>query len=408
MKSNICMMHTFPKVLTSRSHRSATWVVLAACGLALSACAGTFGAPGPSSWAVKSLDGQDYAGEIITLVDLSEAAASRISAFEQSRTFSRQLGETEVKDPVIGPGDLLDVALWEAPPATLFGQASFIPGLDPGAQGRPILQQVVDSQGAITIPFAGRIEVAGMTPAAVEREIVRRLKGRANDPQAVVKLAGNDSRNVTVLGEVAASRRVPIGPRGERLLDILAIAGGARAPVAQTSVQVNRGALSAAMPLEAVINDPAQNVRLQPDDVVTVLHQPYSFVALGAFNKSAEIPFEGRGISLAEAIARAGGLRDNRANVGGVYVFRLEPAGALEPDQIAAAPRTQDGRVPVVYRLNLRDARGFFIAQDFKMRDKDVIYVSVAPGADIRDFLSTVTSLAFSAIAIGNVLESSN
>jgi polysaccharide biosynthesis/export protein len=42
------------------------------------------------------------------------------------------------------------------------------------------------------------------------------------------------------------------------------------------------------------------------------------------------------------------------------------------------------------------------------VRDKDVIYVLVAPGADIRDFLSTVTSLAFSAIAIGNVLSSSD
>lgn len=397
-------MNQMPKPFFSKIRRRGTLAAFAAATLALSGCAGTFGAPGPSSQAVKSADGKDYAGEIITLVDLNLAATSRIRAFEDSRTFALQLGESVAEDPVIGPGDLLDIALWESPPATLFGQASFIPGLDPGAQGRPLLQQVVDAQGAVTVPFAGRIDVAGKTPAAVEDEIVRRLKGRANNPQAVVKLAGNDSRNVTVLGEVAASRRVPIGPRGERLLDILASAGGARTPVAQTSVQINRGETSAAMPLEAIINNPSQNVRMRPDDVVTVLHQPYSFVALGAFNKSAEIPFEGRGISLAEAIARAGGLRDNRANVGAVYIFRLEPEAAFEPDQIAGAPRTQDSRVPVVYRLNMRDGRGFFIAQDFRMRDKDVLYVSVAPGADMRDFLATITSLAFSAIAIGNVV----
>jgi len=397
-------MNQMPQPFRSRHRRKAALAAFAISTLALAGCAGTFGAPGPSSRAIKSTDGKDYAGEIITLVDLNTAATSRIRAFEASRSFALQLGESPAEDPVIGPGDVLDIALWESPPATLFGQASFIPGLDPGAQGRPLLQQVVDAQGAVSVPFAGRIEVAGKTPAAVEDEIVRRLRGRANNPQAVVKLAGNDSRNVTVLGEVTASRRVPIGPRGERLLDILAIAGGPRTPVAQTSVQINRGGTSTAMPLEAIINDPGQNVRMRPDDVVTVLHQPYSFVALGAFQKSAEIPFEGRGISLAEAIGRAGGLRDNRANVGAVYVFRLEPEAALEPDQIAGAPRTQDGRVPVVYRLNLRDGRGFFIAQDFRMRDKDVLYVSVAPGADMRDFLSTITSLAFSAIAIGNVL----
>jgi polysaccharide export outer membrane protein len=52
----------------------------------------------------------------------------------------------------------------------------------------------------------------------------------------------------------------------------------------------------------------------------------------------------------------------------------------------------------------LSDARGFFVAQEFQIRDQDVVYVSTAPGAELREFLSTVTSLAFSAIAIGNVV----
>jgi polysaccharide biosynthesis/export protein len=389
---------------TSGKCRSVLTLMVAAT---LAGC-GAFGAPGPTANSVKRLDGREYAGEIITIVDLNAATAQRVSAFEQSRTFARQLGDAAARDPVVGPGDVLDIALWEAPPAILFGQGAMMAGFDAGAQSRPMVQQVVDTQGAITLPFVGRIDAGGRTPAELEREIVRRLQGRAHDPQATVRLTTNDSRNVTVLGEVAASRRVPIGPRGERLLDILASAGGARQPVNQTTVQINRGATSAIMPLEAVIRDPAQNVRLLPEDVVTVLHQPYSFVALGSIGRSAEIPFEGRGISLAEAIARAGGLRDGRANVRGVFVFRLEDSAALDQGGVSGAPRTEDGRIPVVYKLDLSDARGFFTAQDFRVRDKDVIYVSVAPGADIRDFLSTVTSLAFSAIAIGNVLSSSD
>lgn len=65
-------------------------------------------------------------------------------------------------------------------------------------------------------------------------------------------------------------------------------------------------------------------------------------------------------------------------------------------------------RIPVVYKLDLSDARGLFSAQAFRVRNKDVIYVSVAPGADARDFLSAVTCLAFSAVAVGNVLSSSD
>ncbi|KPQ22750.1 MAG: Periplasmic protein involved in polysaccharide export, partial [Porphyrobacter sp. HL-46] len=226
------------------------------------------------------------------------------------------------------------------------------------------------------------------------------------DPQASVRLTRNDSRNVTVLGEVAQSRRVPLGPRGERLLDIIASAGGTRQPVHQTTVRVSRSGTSAVMPLEAIIADPAQNIRMRPEDVVTVLHQPYSFIALGAVARSAEVPFEGRGISLAQALARIGGLRDNKANIRGVFIFRLEDPAALTPEMRGTTPATDDGRIPVVYRLNLADARGFFVAQDFMIRDQDVVYVATAPGAEIREFLATVTSLAFSAIAIGNVISS--
>lgn len=364
----------------------------------------SLGAAGPSAGQVKRIDGQDYAGQQIALVELNPQTRQRVAAFEQSLGLAERLGESDAGAWLIGPGDMLDIGLWEAPPAVLFGGGGIIPGLDTGAQNRTVLQQMVDGSGAITVPFAGRIEAGGRTPAEVEREIVQRLKGRANDPQASVRLAQNDSRNVTVLGEVTASRRVPLGPRGERLLDIIASAGGTRQPVHQTTVQVSRGGTSAVMPLEAIIADPAQNIRMKPEDVVTVLHQPYSFIALGAVARSSEIPFEGRGISLAQALARMGGLRDNQANIRGVFIFRLEDPAALDSEARGETPATEDGRVPVVYRLDLSDARGFFVAQDFMIRDQDVIYVSTAPGAELREFLSTVTSLAFSAIAIGNVV----
>ena len=383
-------------------------LVLALLLAAVLAGCTTLGAAGPSSGQVRKIEGESYAGGQIALIELEAETWRRVAAFEESRSLARRLGESGAGDLLIGPGDVLDIALWEAPPAVLFGGGGVIPGLDAGAQNRAVVQQVVDGAGAITVPFAGRIEVGGRTPAEVERAIVARLTGRANDPQASVRLAQTDSRNVTVLGEVAQSRRVPLGPRGERLLDIIASAGGTRAPVHQTTVQVSRDGTSAVMPLDAIIADPAQNIRMQPEDVVTVLHQPYSFIALGAVAQSAEIPFEGRGISLAQALARMGGLKDNKANIRGVFIFRLEDPEALTPAMRGTTPATEDGRVPVVYRLDLSDARGFFVAQDFMIRDQDVVYVSTAPGAEIREFLATVTSLAFSAIAIGNVVTSNN
>lgn len=256
----------------------------------------TLGAAGPSSGQIRKAEGTDYAGSQVALVDLDPLTYKRIAAFEQSLGLAQQFGEGGAGEVLIGPGDVLDIAMWEAPPAVLFGGGGVILWLDAGAQNRTVVQQVVDGTGMISVPFAGLIEAAGQTPAAIERAIVARLAGRANDPQVNVRLSLNDLRNVTVLGEIAASRRVPLGPRGERLLDIIASAGGPRAPVHQTTVQVSRGGTSATMALEAIIAQPAQNIRMRPEDVVTVLHQPYSFIAMGAVATSAEIPFEGRGI----------------------------------------------------------------------------------------------------------------
>lgn len=373
----------------------------ALCSLA--ACT-SLGASGPSSGSVRKIEGQSYSGQDIALVDLNLESWRRISAFEQSRSFAMQLGTSAATEPLIGPGDVLDISLWEAPPAVLFGAGGEVAAAGMGAQNRTVLQQIVGVDGTLSIPFVGTVAVVGRSTGEIGQEIVRRLAGRANDPQAIVRLAQNASRNVTVLGDVAASRQVPLGPKGERLLDVLASTGGPRQPVGQTTVQVSRGTTSATMPLEAIIQDPVQNVRMLPDDVVTVMHQPYSFIALGAVARSSEIPFEGRGISLAQALARTGGLRDDRANIRGVFIFRLESPQALDLADMAGARQTGDGRIPVVYRLNLADASGFFVAQDFMIRDKDVLYVSTAPGADLQRFLSTVASLAFSAISIGNVL----
>lgn len=373
--------------------------------LTLGACS-SIGGAGPSSARINNLANESYAGNGITIVDLNKSALSRINSVQESKSFAALLQERPALNPVIGAGDTLDISVWEAPPSVLFGSIERGVSQSLGAQNRTVLQQVVSTDGTLAIPFVGRIPVAGMAPATLEREIVSRLAKRANDPQVVVRISQNEARNVTILGEVAMSRRIPIGARGDRILDILATAGGPRQPVGQTTVQITRGGTIAVMPLEKIVEDPRQNVRMVADDIVTVLHQPYSFIALGAVSRNAEIPFEGRGISLAQALGRTGGLRDDRANIRGIFIFRLESPDALDPARITEAHITQKGLVPVIYRLDLSDPTGFFVTQDFRIHDKDVIYISTAPGADLMRFVSTVSSLAFSALSIGNVVNS--
>ena len=375
-------------------------------GLLLAGCS-TFGAAGPSASAITQATSTPSVGQGIALVQLDKASVDRIASVERAQSFLELLGDEETKIVAVGAGDLLDIAIWEAPPAVLFGTAGAGSAATvgaTGAQNRSVMQQTVASDGTINVPFAGVLRAAGKSTAVIEQEIAARLVGKANDPQAVVRLAQNDARNATVIGEVASSRRVPLGPHGERVLDAIASAGGPRQPVGQTTIRLTRGSNTATMPLDAMITEPRQNIRLQPDDVVTVLHQPFSFTALGAVSRNAEIPFEGKGITLAQAIGRMGGLRDDRADIRGVFIFRLEQPAALDPAIAKVAYKTNLGRVPVIYRLDLADASSFFVAQDFAIHDRDLVYVSSAPGADFQRFLSTVSNLAFSVISVGNAV----
>ncbi|MGP0084068.1 MAG: polysaccharide export protein, partial [Steroidobacteraceae bacterium] len=184
----------------------------------------------------------------------------------------------------------------------------------------------------------------------------------------------------------------------ERLLDALAFAAGVKQPVNKTTIQITRGENVYALPLETIIQDPKQNVRLQSGDVITALYQPLSFTALGSSGKNDEINFETQGISLAQALARSGGLIDSRSNPSGVFIFRLEQRSAQSttgPGGPAPAALTAAGLVPVVYRVDLKDPRSLFWIQSFPIKDKDVLYVSNAPEAELQKFLNLLFTLAY-------------
>lgn len=351
---------------------------------------------GPSARNInKAGEQQSLAGADIRVIDVTDAVTRDILASNSRALFSEDLGEGRAIGSVIGKGDVLDIAIWEAPPAALFGSVGGGAQLtSPGSTARStsLPEQIVDSDGQITVPFVGRVIADGRTPQEIARRITAGLAGKAHQPQTIVRLVRNAAANVTVVGDVATSGRIPLTARGERVLDVLASAGGVKQPVNKMTIQITRDMKVTSLPLETVIRDPRQNVRLRPDDVMTVLFQPFSFIALGATGKNEELPFEATGLTLAQALGRVSGLQDSRADVKGVFIFRLEDPQALDPAIRATARMTPEGKVPIIYRINMKDPSTFFIAQSFPIRNKDVLYVSNAPLADIQKFLGIIFS----------------
>lgn len=380
-----------------------TVCTVAAC---LSACATLPGA-GPSTHAINQIDRKGQANPDIKIIDVSDAVARQIIATQSAALFSQTLGDGIPAGSIIGRGDVLDIAIWEAPPAALFGTAggdSRLASSNTTARSTSLPEQMVNGDGRINIPFVGSVVAAGRTSTQIEREIMNRLAGKAHLPQVIVRMVRNASANVTVVGDVTSSARVPLTAKGERLLDVLAAVGGVRQPVGKMTIQITRGQQIASMPLESVIRDPRQNIRVQSDDVVTALYQPFSFTALGATGRNEEIAYEATGLTLAQALGRVSGLQDQRADPKGVFIYRLESPAALAPAIRDTARLTPDGKVPVIYRLNLRDPGTFFVAQSFPIRDKDILYVSNAPFTDIQKFVSVISSTIFPVASVSTAV----
>jgi polysaccharide biosynthesis/export protein len=358
---------------------------------------------GPSSAEIEKAPSQPGAAQI-QIVDVDDTITRKLLAQRDQRLFSESLGDKSGAAQSVGAGEILEVTIWEAPPATLFGGVTDSRSGASPARATTFPEQMVSADGMISIPFAGSIRVAGRALPQIENDITARLKSKANQPQVLVRLIRNTSSVVTVVGEVASSTRVPLTPRGERLLDAVAAAGGVRQAVNKMTIQVTRGNSVQSLPLETIIRDPKQNITLQPGDVLTALFQPLSFTALGATGKNEEINFEAQGISLAQALARAGGLVDSRSSPQGVFIFRFEKKDALDwPKQPPTT--TPEGMVPVIYRLDLRNPNSFFVSQSFAINNKDLLYVSNAPVAELQKFLNVIFSVAYPVLNAASVIK---
>jgi polysaccharide biosynthesis/export protein len=370
----------------------------------LSGCAGFLPTVGPTARKIERTTSPLGSAEI-QVIDVDDTRTRRLLALRSQRLFSETLQTSPTISRLIGPGDVIEVSIWEASPATLFGvstqpAAALGTGVTGGVAPVPISQattlpdQMVDDEGYITVPFAGRVPAAGKTLEAIQADIVHRLTGKANQPQVLVRRTQNLSSNATIVGEVTTSMRVPLLPGSGRLLDAIAIAGGVKDPVSKTTIQVTRGSNVYSLPLETIIEDPRQNVTLMPGDVITALFQPYSFMALGASGKTDEINFETQGITMAQALARSGGLLDQRSNAKGAFIFRFEPQNALDwPRQPVKS--TPEGMVPVVYRFDLTDPNMFFVMQSFPIENRDVLYVANASSDELQKFLNLIFTVAY-------------
>ncbi|MFY0398978.1 MULTISPECIES: polysaccharide biosynthesis/export family protein [Brevundimonas] len=355
--------------------------------VALLAGCSTLPRDGPSGRnVVQGASSPERAGDY-ALIDLDFVLSERLKAAPPPSFSTLALASSDAPTDIIGIGDTLAVSVFE-PGGGLFSGMGTTTATS-GAQMLPPL--VVGRTGAVPIPFAGEVNVQGLTPSQAAAAVRRALIGKVANPQVIVTIGANASNAVTVLGDVRNPGRQPLSSNHDRLLDVIAAAGGPSRSLYDIDVRIQRDDKVYTAPLSIVTTEFNENVRLQRGDQVNLVHKPRRFSSFGAFNAVARSELPSGPLTLAEALSGVGGLDSNLANAQSVLIFRFERPEVAQALGIQQAPTSRG--VPVVYRLNLNEAEGFFIASNFQMQPDDVIYAPRAGAAEMRKFFEFVQSM---------------
>jgi polysaccharide biosynthesis/export protein len=377
----------------------------------LSGC--IFPGTGPTSDAVNNHATAGLRSNTALPYALVDVSADTIAFLSQPNlvTFQGAFPDKRPKpEQVAGVGDVLNVSIFEAAPGGLFTPATAA-GARPG-NFVDLPPQAVDQKGSIYVPYAGEIPAAARTLPEIQQAIVARLRNRAIEPQVIVSLNQQHSSVVSVLGDVNTPGVLALNSVGERLLALIARAGGPRFEAIESYVTLQRDGKRVRVLLSRVVHDPRENIFIRPNDVIFVSHEAPTFTALGALNQNifgfnSEIAFDVETLTMAQAIGKAGGLNDQQSDPAEVFVYRYEDRHFVEKLGVDTTRFTYD-RIPTIYHINLRDPSGYLMAAGFQMRTKDVMYIANAKVVDYYKVLTLITTTATSVSATANAVTNVN
>ncbi|MGJ3649162.1 polysaccharide biosynthesis/export family protein [Sphingomonas sp. GlSt437] len=347
----------------------------------LAGCA-TLPSSGPTGGQIRKSATAPIQGAPIEIVDVGQLAD--IPALPGVALPASVLPQfTPTPTDMVGPGDVLDISIYEA------GVALFATGQSAGQQGQLTTPGVqvqrlpptrVDDAGDIVIPYVGKVHASGRTTGEIQTAIRKSMQRLSQNPQVLVTLNQAITNSIIIGGEVARPGRLVLQTNRESLSDVIALAGGYRGSSKDLMVRVVRGDVTADIRVNDIVENPALDVRIRPGDRLMLVDDPRTYSVLGASGRVEQESFRRSSVSLAEAIATAGGANPNVGDPAAIFLFRYV--------------HTADGKeIPRVYHINMLHSSAFFLAQKFLMQDKDVLYFGNAAANQPSKMIQLISSL---------------
>jgi polysaccharide export outer membrane protein len=345
--------------------------------LGISACA--MPRSGPDYGEVTAVPSPELNYDVVR-VTVAVAAATRI---DERMGFPPAFAAANPEDTAtVAPGDVMAITVWENIDQGLLNPQ--------GIGATPLPHVKVDERGFIFVPYVGLVRAAGRTLGQLRATTQARLAEKTLNPQVDVFPVDSRGRVVSVQGRVRAPGLYPIEPPTERLLAMLARAGGVTEDPEVVRLKLRRGAATGEVWVQDVYDDPVNDVALRAGDALIAERDRRIFTALGAVGRQATVPFPVRDLSAERAMGAVGGLVDGAADPTGVFIFRNEmPEVAARVLPSAAGGESRR----IVYLLDLTRPGGLFLAREFIMRDGDTLYVTSAPFTKWMKLLQSVAPL---------------
>lgn len=265
----------------------------------------------------------------------------------------------------VGPGDVLNVIVYGHPDLTNPMGTS---------QNVEANARLVDANGNIFFPFVGEIQVEDLTLDQIRKKIAQGLSTVLRDPQIDVQVLRYRSKQIFITGDISRPCSVPVTDIPLTVYQALDQCQGLleREQFGARALRLVRAGESHALDLGRIYRR-EEPFWLQAGDRLVIDDRLNRVFLIGEFEEQAMAQIAAGGMTLADAMAEAGGLNLNTADASSIFVIR----GFVEETPGPEGELRTNVR-PEVYRLNARSAEALILADQFELRPRDVVYAAPA------------------------------
>jgi len=295
--------------------------------------------------------------------------------------------EDAMYDYVVGAGDVLLINLYVVSADGSSGLTRIFPKGPALASENNFL---VNGDGTITIPYAGKVKIGGLPFVQVRKRVEQALSKYFLEPQLEMSVADFASSRALISGEVNEPMELTLTHKPLTVMDAIMKAKGVKPTADLASATITRAnGVRENVDIGALIykGEAHNNKMLYAGDTLTIpRNHANQIYVVGEVVEPKTLTMSAGNINLTEALGEVKGVNLDEGNASEIYVLR-EHVG-IEKDK----------RQLSIYHLDGGDPKNYVFASRFALNPQDVIYVGTQPVTDWARFINQLLPIGFSAL----------